>query len=232
MLIAHDLLLLLLEDTSGKKVPLGLSDPDQALAGAVLVELAQLGLVDVAGDNVAVAGDNATVKPGRIVVRPAEPPTEPVLRGAFDIVRTRAGAKPEQLLGPLAKGLRAALVADLVQAGVLRREPHKVLGLFPVTRLPAVDSSCEASLRTDLAAVLSGAREPDARTGPLIGLLSALNATKVVEVPDQRDAARRAKEIARGDWAAAAVRKAIRDMQAATSAAIMAGGATSAAAGS
>lgn len=202
MLLAQDLLLLLLDDESGK-IPASLVAVDKGLAGAVLVELAMLGVADVAGE-----GD--AVKPGRIVVRDGPGAEHPVLLAALGTLREKEGRKPDQVLGTLAKGLRDRLVDGLVADGVLRREKHKVLGLFPTRRLPAADPAHQAKVRADIRAVLLGDREPDQRTGPLIGLLSALDAvTKVVDVPDKRTANKRAKEIAKGQWAAAAVRKAV-----------------------
>jgi hypothetical protein len=226
MLVAHDLLLLLLDDTRGK-TPATLAEPDKALAGAILVELAAGGFVD------------AEYPPGkpkraRLVASAASAdraPQHPVLRGALDIVRAGNGRRADQLLGPIAKGLREVLAEELVQAGVLRREQHKVLGIFPVTRLPAQDNTHEDELRGQLVAVLEGARLPDARTGPLIALLSALDSVAtVLPVRDKRQAKRRAKEIAAGDWAAVTVRKAVEAVQVAAVAAVM-GAATAAAAG-
>jgi hypothetical protein len=237
MLVAHDLLLLLLDDTSGK-MPAFLTEPDKALAGAVLVELAAGGFVDA---------EHPPGKPkqARIVASSVQPPGQQppgqqppgqvpqhlVLRGALDVVRAGHGRRADQLLGPIAKGLRVVLANELVQAGALRREQHKVLGLFPVTRLLAQNRAYEDELRRQLVAVLDGTRMPDNRTGPLIALLSALDAVaNVLPVADKRQAKRRAKEIAAGDWAAVAVRKAVEAVQAAAVAAVM-GAAAAASAG-
>jgi hypothetical protein len=112
----------------------------------------------------------------------------------------------------------------LVLRLVLRPGPapsHPVLGLFPTRRLPAQDVTHEATVRSRILAALSGTT-PDERTAALIALLSALHAvTTVFEVPDKRAARRRAKEIAEGQWAATAVRKAVEAVYAATAAATM-----------
>ncbi|QWF84658.1 GOLPH3/VPS74 family protein [Amycolatopsis sp. CA-230715] len=215
MLLAHDLLLLLLDDESGKLSP-SMSAPDKALAGAVLIELALNGAIDV-------GGEQDTVKPGRIKVLDGKVPAHPVLRSAAEIVRANEGRKPDQVLGPISRGLREELAEELVRDGILRRQEKRVLGLFPVERLPAADSAHEDALRADLVAVLTEERRPDERTGPLISLLSAMNAvTRVLAVPDARAAKRVAKEIAKGDWAAAAVRRAVEAVQSAAIVAVMA----------
>lgn len=209
MLLAHDLLLLFLDDETGRIVS-GVSEPDMGLAGAVLVDLTSRGLVDI-------AGDNDEVRKGRLVLRPhREPPSDPVLRRGLDVVGQQMGRKPGSALGPLAKGLRDQLADDLVEARILRRSEHKILGLFRTTRLPANNHSHEAALRIELSKVLSGEQQPDERTGPLIALLHATDSvTKVFKVDDKRAVRKRAKQVAEGDWAAAAVRQAVQNIQAA-----------------
>lgn len=214
-MVAHDLLLLLLDDEVGK-VTAWVTEPDKALAGAVLVDLAERELIDV-------AREGSALRKGRLVVRGGGRPDEGVLREALEVVRAKEGRKPDAVLGPLAKGLRGRLAGDLVAAGLLRREERRVFGLFRTYRLPAVDDAYETELRSRLADVLAGRREPDGRTGPLIGLLHAVGAvTKVLVVEDKKVARRRAKEIAKGEWAAAAVGRAIQAVQAAVVAALIA----------
>lgn len=209
MLIAHDLLLLLLDDDTGKTVS-WLSQPDKALAGAVVIELAARGLVDVSDD-------------GKLVVRAGAAPEEPVLRRGLDLVRDKEGKKPDAVLGPLAKDLRDELADDLVAAGILRREERKVLGLFRTERLPANDDSYEATLRVRLGEVLAGAA-PDHRTGPVIALLHAMDALpQVLDLADKKAAKARAKEIAEGEWADDVVRASVKAVQSAVFYAVLAG---------
>jgi len=218
MLLAEELLLLALDDKSGR---VNVSQIDRGLAGAVLLELALLGRVRV-------AEKRENVRAGRLVLVPGPPLAHPVLAEGLAVLEGREGRKPEHVIDKLAKSLRDRLADGLVQAGVLRRERHKVLGLFPTHRLPAQDVSHEATVRERISSALAGAA-PDERTAALIALLAALKAvTTVFEVADKRAARRRAKEIAEGQWAATAVRKAVEAVYAATAAATAA--ATSAAA--
>jgi hypothetical protein len=210
MLIAHDLLLLLLDDDTGKSVS-WLSQPDKALAGAVLVDLATRGLVDVSDD-------------GKLVVRAGDTPAEPALRRGLDLVRDKEGKKPDAVLGPLAKDLRDELADDLVSARILRREERKVLGLFRTERLPSADDSYEATLRVRLGEVLAGTRAPDDRTGPVIALLHAMDAlSQVLDLADKKAAKERAKEIAEGDWAPDVVRASVKAVQSAVFYAVLTG---------
>ncbi|SDS95030.1 GOLPH3/VPS74 family protein [Actinopolymorpha singaporensis] len=223
MLLAEDLLLLLVDDSTGRPVTDG-TKLDHALAGAVLLELTLRGKVDV-------AGPGEDVRKGRLVVRDESPTGEPVLDQGLSILDAREGSKPANVLGRLAKGLRDRLLAGLADRGVLRQEKGRVLGIFPTTRWPAEDSSHENSLRVTLSDVLVQGRTPDARTGALVSLLAAIDVVpKVVDAPDRRAVRRRAREISEGAWAADAVKKAVAAVNAATMAAVSA--ATTAAASS
>jgi hypothetical protein len=98
----------------------------------------------------------------------------------------------------------------LVAGGTLRRRPAKALGIFPLTRHDIVDTTRRDDLTTRIHASLVHDQPADAETGPLIGLLSAANLTKiVVDRSDRRTARARAKALSRGDWISETVRKAI-----------------------
>ncbi len=219
VLIAEDLLLLLTDDETGKHLVDG-SSLDLALAGANLVELAGGGRVDLAGE-----GD--LVKRGRIVVRDASPTGDPLLDETLRRCVDKQGKKPASVLQALAKGVREALLARLAERGVLRAAEHRVLGIFPITRWPAVDSHHETQVRTLLTSVLVQGTTPDQRTASLIALLSSVDAAhKVVDADaygvDKKLIKERAKKIRESAWAADAVVKAIQAIQAAVTASIVA----------
>ena len=86
MLIAEDLLLLLTDDETGKPV-VDTSKLDLALAGAVLVDLAELDRVDV-------AGPGEPVKEGRLYVRDTTPTGEPVLDETLSRIGARGPRSP------------------------------------------------------------------------------------------------------------------------------------------
>lgn len=204
-LIAEDLLLLLLDDEDGTLVQQ--SFVDQALAGAVLAELALEGHV--------VLGDPRGwgLKPHVLPAEGAAPDDE-VLAEALVIVAERprdAGG----LLRPLGKGLRQRLAVRLVARGILRREEDKVLGLFPRTTWPTVDATHEADVRRDLAATLLDGVPPGPRTAAIIGLLHAIGRShKTIDrggVP-AHEVRKRAKAVAEGDLASEAVSAAVQAM--------------------
>jgi hypothetical protein len=215
MILAEDVLLLLLNDVSGKAV-VDKTRLDLALAGAVLLDLATLGRVDVA-----VAGEQ--VKPGRLVVRDGSPTDDDVLDEGLRRIGERP-KKPEGVLPVLAKGLRARLLERLVQRGIVRSDEGRVLGIFPTHSWPAVDSDHERQVRAGLHDVLVVGRTPAPREAALVSLLQAIDQVpKVLGNVDvsARDLRRRAKEISEGGFADVAVRKAVQAVNAAMTAAVM-----------
>jgi hypothetical protein len=195
MLVAHEFLLLVLNDETGRIQPHAAA-ADAALAGALLIDLTSRGFVGLTSKQ-----DRG--RKGRLVVRSLEFPPEPVLQQALGVVHNLKGRRPRAAILQVAKGVRDQLAAELAHAGILRHEPLKLLGLFTLTRWPVVDTAAKTELRRRISRVLSGSAQPDSRTGPLIALLYALGAvTSVIPVPDKRAATRRAKEIAYGPWAA------------------------------
>ncbi|MGZ4598175.1 MAG: GOLPH3/VPS74 family protein, partial [Actinomycetes bacterium] len=215
LLIAEDLVLLLVDDATGKP----LVDPtrlDHALAGAVLVELALRGRVEVVGR-------------GRLVVTDPGPTSDPVLDEALRRVADRKPAKPERLLGVLLKQLRPTLLTRLADRGLIRREPARMLGLIPTSRWPALDPTPELGVRHRLHEVVVAGASPDPRTRALISLLSAVDALpEVLPGNDRRELRRRGRELARGDWAATAVSRAVNAINAGVAAAAVAAAAAGA----
>jgi hypothetical protein len=211
-LIAEDLLLLLLDDESGK-----VRGPDTvqtALGGAVLAELAILGAVTL--------GERASRWRAPTVTVTGTPPEDRVLADAVDVVAEKARA-PQDLVDRLGKGLVTTLGERMADRGILERRESRLFGVLPRTRWPAADSSHEEEVRRRLDAVLVQYEEPDDRTGALVAVLAAIGrAHRVVDGMSDREVKKRAKEVADGDWAAQPVREAIRETYAAVAAVVAA----------
>ncbi|MFE5308543.1 GPP34 family phosphoprotein [Isoptericola sp. NPDC056573] len=219
MIIAEDLLLLAYDDATGRPT-LERTQLDYRLAGALLVELALMGRVDVTSSGGADL-DGRRVPAGRVVARDASPTGHPALDHALALVRTLPRA-PKSLIAPLAKGLREPLLAGLAARGVLRREDETVLWIFPTTSWPAADASHETRLRATCCEVLLGLRDPDARTAALLATANGTPLVRRLVAPeDRRRAEARAKELAAGSWASTAVKKAVDEMQTAVMVAVM-----------
>jgi hypothetical protein len=225
MLIAEDLLLLLTNDETGR-LAASHSEVDVALGGALLVELALMQRVDL-------AGPSEQVRRGRLVVRDASATSDPLLDEALATVGEKEGKKPQDVVTALGKHVRVRLYDRLVGRGLVRAESGKVLSIFPGHNWPAQDAAHEDFVRADLLTALRNATTGDARTGALISLLLALKAVPKAVDPaaaglSKREMNANAKRIAEGDWASDAVRHAIDSMIAAviaaTSATVVLGG--------
>ena len=209
-LIAEDLLLLLLDDQSGKPISNHL---DVALGGAVLVDLALEGLVEVASHGSLLGSAKLRRAPGAIA-------GDRILAGALGAV---AENKPAQrLVVKVGKGLLDPLAERQRRRGVLDRREDKVLGLVTRTRWPSRDPSRKEAIRRGLVVILVQGGRPDARSAALIGLLLAVHRLhRTVSHPDAsaRSVKKRAKEVAEESWASPTIKDAVAVATAATAAA-------------
>ena len=200
-LIAEDLLLLLLDDRKGT---ISGSYTRTALGGAVLVELAL-------AEAVTVEEKKKVWRSAKVYAETTPRSLDPVLERARATIAEKERSA-QDLVDRLGKGLDDELAERLVQKGILERRDGRILGLFPVTRWPAVDSAHEEAVRRSLTAVLVEGAEPDARTAALIALLQAIGRAHKTVPHDglpTSEVRKRAKRIAEGDWAAKAVKDAV-----------------------
>lgn len=193
--LPEELTLLAHHNTSGKR-DMGVS-LDLGLAGAVLLELALEGRVDVRDDRV-------------VVLDPTPTGNDPVDAGLARIAADAKQRKPQAWVEKLQKGLRGEVLDGLVRDGVLDQHETKILGLFPSKRFPVVDDGPEREVRARLDdAVLRGVT-PERRTAALVSLVKASGLRKACFPDGDRKAVdRRMVEIAEGEWAGVAVRKAV-----------------------
>ena len=211
MLLAEDLLLLVTDDASGwLSVPA--PQVDAGLGGANLVEL-------TLRNKVGLTGEQDQGKPGRIIVRDPSTAGDAILDAALEIVIAHQGKRPSIVIRPLSKNLRRMLYERLAEGGMVRAERGRILGVFPARRWPAQDASHEAEVRRLVTQALVQQVAPDTRTAALIALVHAIRCVDKIVDPGQhglskRELRARAEEIAEGNWASTAVRKAIEEMMA------------------
>ena len=102
---------------------------------------------------------------------------------------------------------------------MVRAEKSRILGVFPVRRWPTQDGSREAEVRRLITQALVQQVAPDTPTAALIALVHAVGCEDKIVDPrrhglSKRELRARAKKIAEGNWASAAVRKAIEERMA------------------
>ena len=203
-LLAEDVLILLLDDAKGT-VP-AWSNADTVLGGAVLAELALMGLVGV-GEKSSIWRSEKVLPTG-----PAPADLHPVLAEALAVI-TEKERRADSLVTKLGKGLHARLAAGLAERRILERREAKLLGLVPRTTWPALDTSREDQLRRSVTVCLGDGGRPDERTAALIALLAAVDQAHRAITPNHaattRQLKKRAAQIAEGQWPAKAVKDAV-----------------------
>ncbi|WP_433781108.1 GOLPH3/VPS74 family protein [Actinomycetospora sp. CA-101289] len=210
MRTAEDLALLLHDPATGAPLADSTSLP-RALAGAVVLQL--------------VLDGRAHLAPGRwrthLVIDDRSPSGDHVLDLALG--RLSDDTTPKSAIEKLHSRVRDPLMAGLVHDGAVRLEERRWLG-FPLTpRWSAADPTRRDAVLARLAAVLVQGAAPTPEDASLVALVRAVKAEhKLLDAP-RRALRARSKEIAEGEWAGEAVRKAIADVQAAIAATAAAG---------
>ena len=206
MLLAEDLLLLVTADDTGRPAA-DSNNTEVALGGALLAELALTQRVDI-------AGPDERVREGRVIVRDAGPTGDSVLDDALATLGDKEGKEPQNVVAAVGERTRVRLYERLAEAGLLRAEEGRILGIFPTHRWPAEHTGHEAAVGASLATALRHGLATDARTRALVSLLFALKAVHKAVDPESLGLSKRelnasAERIAEGDWVGKAVRSAI-----------------------
>ena len=210
LLLAEELFLLTHREESGRGR--AVTALDSGYAGALLLELAADGLVEVVD--------------GRLRALPGAP-AHPLLAAAHrELAESARVRRPDYWVTRLPRPLRPLgdrLGASLVERGVLRRQRGRRLLVLPTTTWPEADPAPERELRRRLLAVLVDGAEPEPRLALLIALLAPLGLVRgVVPREARRGAEQRAREIARRSPEAAGVSVAVAHAVQAVQAAVVA----------
>lgn len=207
--LAEELLLLALEDERGVVHASASESLDFGLAGAILLSLAVRGKVDLRDD--------------RMVVSDSSPTGDEVLDDALEKIRDSRPRKPNQWVWRLGRsGLKDQLLGRLVEAGVLRREEHKVLWFIPADRYPSGNTGTEREIRRRVRAAALGDETPGARVAALLSLIKACSLVDEIFSPENSARAyQRLEEISEGELIGRVVSDTVAQVQAATQAAVM-----------
>jgi hypothetical protein len=137
--LAEQLLLLAIDDDTGKLLPLPDRALDYALAGAIVADLSRVGRVEVTRDTLSVL-DASPVNsvPEDLGLLDLNQANVTTLRGALS-----------HLAGD-AHGLRHRVIEQLVNKGVIREEDKEFLWIFHFSRYPLADPSTETAVKQRL----------------------------------------------------------------------------------
>lgn len=137
--LAEKLLLLALDDETGKLLPLPDRALDYALAGAIIADLSRVGRVEVTRDDIKVVDSNPVQSvPEDLGLLDLNQANVTSLRGALS-----------HLAGD-AHGLRKRVIEQLVQKGILREEDKEFLWIFHYSRYPLADPGTENAIKQRL----------------------------------------------------------------------------------
>lgn len=204
--LAEQVLLLGLRDDKGDT---GLRDLGAGLAGALLVDLGEVGALRLEGDKL-------HPEPVRV--------EHPVLAKALEVITVDKLRTPRSWVSRLPRALKPIVntVADpLVEQEFLRRDRRTMLRWIDRTRHYPTDPAPKAALRARLHDVLVESAEPTAREALLVGLLVPMDLVKeVVPRVERKGATKRARQIAENGIAGTAVADAVREVRAAVMTAV------------
>jgi len=202
---AEEILLLALDEKSGRLHPLPERALEFALAGAVLAELAFLDRLDT----------DAT----QMMIKDASPMGDPILDEALKYLpKDEPKLTIQKALARIAlktDKLKELLFAELVRKGVLKEQEKKFLWVLHERRYPVLDNREEEEVRARIrSVVLDPAAIPDPQDVILIGLMDACDLDDFVFTPEELDrSAERIKQICRMDFIVQALTRAIGEIQ-------------------
>jgi len=129
------------------------------------------------------------------------------------------------------KHIRERLTDSLVQKGILRREGHKILGVFPSSRYPTQNPSSEFEIRNRIRNVVLFDHPPKEREIALISLIKVCGLiNEVFEKNERKKARQRIKELSKDEVIGKMVSEVVAQMTAAISASVTASAAAASAA--
>ena len=203
--MAEELLLLGLHDDKGTVLAAASLGLPYGLAGAMIIDLVQAGLVRIDGKDLAAS--------------PRGSARDEILDEVLEAVRSSPKVRSlGHWVGHFGRSgkFKKKFLARLAGKGIVAHEEGRFLGIFPTSRYPQLDPRPEAAVRERLRAGILGVPAPGEREGALISLVHACDLIGLLfEKGERREAKAKAKEISRRQPVGGAVARAVEAVRAA-----------------
>jgi hypothetical protein len=185
---------------------------DQALAGAILLELAFLSRIDTDLNHLMLVNDTAT----------EDKMLDPVLK---EIAAAKDKKDAKHWVGVISadgEKIRDGALARLVERGVLKREEKKFLWVIPGRRYPMIQNKEEEEVRKRIRRVVVDGAIPSPRDVVIISLASACQLLRTFfSDADLLKYSPRIAEVAKMDLIGRAVSKSVAEVQEAVMRAVL-----------
>ncbi len=201
---AEEILLLALDDQSGKLHPLPEGSLNLAIAGALIMELAFKGAVDTDDKNLQVISRDPTGDELLDAVLADIPQESPLsIQRALNAVSADTDKWKERLFD------------ELKSRGILKQEEHRFLFVLKERRYPVVDDREEEEVKARIRSVVLDAEAiPDPRDVVIICLMDACDLSGVVFSTEEQETHRaRIQMIAKMDFVGQALSQAVNRIQ-------------------
>ena len=165
LLFAEEIVLLMIDD-DGVFLPIRESTMEYVITGAALLDLAFANRIDT--------------DPEQLVVIDRTPTGQPLLDRIFAHIAASEEVRDvrywiETLANEEAAHLRAQILTNLVNHGILQSRDERFLWVFRERRYPVIDGRAEREVKLRITGVLLSAETPHPRDAAMIGLADACN---------------------------------------------------------
>lgn len=208
----EEIVLLSLDDKSGKFVDLPPLAMDQALAGAALLELAFQNRIDTDLTHLTLVNAKPT----------GEGMLDPLLEKIVEAKDKRDAKYWVGVFSAEGEKLREKTLDRLVQRGIIKREEKRFLWVIPGRRYPMVNNQEEQEVRKRIQSVIAEGEVPGPRDVVLISLSSACQLLRsVFSDADLLKYSARIAEVSKMDLIGRAVSKSVAEVQEAVMRAVL-----------
>ncbi len=208
----EEIVLLSLDDKSGKFVDLPPLAMDQALAGAALLELAFQNRIDTDLTHLTLVNAKPT----------GEGMLDPLLERIVEAKDKKDAKYWVGVFSAEGEKLREKTLDRLVQRGIIKREEKRFLWVIPGRRYPMVNNQEEQEVRKRIQSVIAEGEVPGPRDVVLISLSSACQLLRsVFSDADLLKYSARIAEVSKMDLIGRAVSKSVAEVQEAVMRAVL-----------